>query len=290
MDGLLESDMSPFIDGKPVVWAHRGASMKAPENTLASFRQALQDGADGVELDVHLSRDGHIIVIHDHDVRRTTDGSGNISDLSLEEIIRLDAGSKYSAKFAGERVPTLQNVLSLVLNWPTPRRVLIELKGSFSGLPTPIRLMLRCFRVGSPSYANLPSSIAAALAPYSAEVDAGRVIVQSFHKPYLDELRNLAPSLSLVYLSISSSAGWLEAEDIQGSSLGFSGVAIRHASLSEEGMARIRAHHRLVFAWTVDSDAALRRVCNLKVGGIITNVPDIAVKIVAEESTRNVSR
>lgn len=98
---------------RPWVIAHRGGAALAPENTLAAFKAAMDAGADAVELDVHLSRDGRLIVMHDETVDRTTDGSGAIADLTGAELKRLDAGSWFGAGYAGERVPYLEEVLAL---------------------------------------------------------------------------------------------------------------------------------------------------------------------------------
>lgn len=89
------------------IYAHRGASIEFPENTLAAFRRAVELGTAGVELDVHLSKDGHAVVIHDESVDRTTNGTGKIADLTLQEIQRLDAGK-------GEIVPTLAQVFDVI--------------------------------------------------------------------------------------------------------------------------------------------------------------------------------
>ncbi|MEE8523355.1 MAG: glycerophosphodiester phosphodiesterase family protein, partial [Thermoanaerobaculia bacterium] len=99
---------------RPRVIAHRGFSGVAPENTLVAIRKAIDVGADMAEIDVLLSRDRHVVVIHDDTLDRTTDGKGPVEDLSLEELRRLDAGSWFSAEFAGERMPTLAEVLDLV--------------------------------------------------------------------------------------------------------------------------------------------------------------------------------
>lgn len=98
--------------GRPLVMGHRGAMGYAPENTMASFELAKSMGVDAIELDVHLSKDGHLMVIHDETLDRTTSGSGPIEAFTRDEILALDAGSKFDAKFAGERVPTLEGVLS----------------------------------------------------------------------------------------------------------------------------------------------------------------------------------
>src|SRR5260370_12880151 len=98
--------------GRVTVSAHRGASGYAPENTLAAFRLAQQLGADMVEFDVHLTADDRLVVIHDDTLERTTTGRGYVRDHSWDEIARLDAGVWYGPKFAGERVPLLDEALA----------------------------------------------------------------------------------------------------------------------------------------------------------------------------------
>lgn len=114
-----------------LVIGHRGAPGRAPENTLASFQAALDIGVDGIELDVHLTRDGHLVVIHDADLKRTTDGRGYVHDHTLAELKTLDAGSWHSAAFAGERIPTFEEVLDLV-GKRVPLQV--EIKGATDGV------------------------------------------------------------------------------------------------------------------------------------------------------------
>ncbi len=116
--------------------AHRGASGTFPENTLSSFREAIRLGVESIEFDVHLSKDGELVVIHDNSVDRTTDGSGKIENLTLKEIKTLDAGVKFHSRFSGERVPILSETLDIMpsnikLNihvkaYPTTRDILIE--------------------------------------------------------------------------------------------------------------------------------------------------------------------
>src|SRR5215471_15400951 len=111
--------------GRPYVIGHRGAMGHAPENTFASFRKGFELGAPLLELDVHLSADGQLVVIHDETVDRTTNGSGRVADMSTAEIRRLDAGSWFGCAFAGEPVP----MLSEVLQWMHGRvGLVIELK------------------------------------------------------------------------------------------------------------------------------------------------------------------
>jgi glycerophosphoryl diester phosphodiesterase len=103
-----------FELAKPVVFAHRGASKYAPENTLASFQKALAMGAQALELDITLTRDGELVVIHDDALERTSNGKGLVADLNLTYIKELDAGAWFSTEFAGEKIPTLKEVFQLV--------------------------------------------------------------------------------------------------------------------------------------------------------------------------------
>jgi glycerophosphoryl diester phosphodiesterase len=112
----------------PLIIAHRGDSAHRPENTLAAFASALEAGADIVELDVQLTKDGHVVVIHDASVDRTTNGTGRVCDLALADIRRLSAGfpRSFGSAYAGERVPTLTDALAFLKG---RARVLIEIKG-----------------------------------------------------------------------------------------------------------------------------------------------------------------
>ena len=118
---------------KPLNIAHRGASTIAPENTIAAFRKALEVGAGGLEFDVHFSKDGVPVIIHDEKLERTTNCHGLVQDLNLAELQALDAGSWFSTEFAGVSIPTLDQVLDeyhssdLVLN--------IELKNDIISYP-----------------------------------------------------------------------------------------------------------------------------------------------------------
>jgi glycerophosphoryl diester phosphodiesterase len=98
----------------PLIIAHRGASRKAPENTLAAFSRAIDDGADGIELDVRLTADNRVVVFHDSRLERTTDGAGKIERCSSDELKGLSAGSWFHPVFRGEPIPTLDDALELI--------------------------------------------------------------------------------------------------------------------------------------------------------------------------------
>jgi glycerophosphoryl diester phosphodiesterase len=98
----------------PLIIAHRGGRRWAPENTLAAFKKSIDAHADGIELDIHRCKTGELIVIHDEDVKRTTNGTGWVGDKTLAELKQLDAGSWYKPEFKGEKLPTLEEVFNLV--------------------------------------------------------------------------------------------------------------------------------------------------------------------------------
>jgi glycerophosphoryl diester phosphodiesterase len=127
---MLELEASG--SGKVLVIGHRGALGYAPENTMASFEKGLECGADLLEFDIRMSRDGALIVMHDASVSRTTDGHGRIEDMTLAEIKKLDAGSWFGSQYRGERVPTLIEVL----DWAKGRvSLVIEIKRDPQSIP-----------------------------------------------------------------------------------------------------------------------------------------------------------
>lgn len=151
-----------------LIFAHRGARGYAPENTMAAFRRALDLGADGIELDVQLSRDGAVVVCHDHTIDRTSDGSGWVRDLTLAELRRRDCGSWFDPAFAGERIPTLEEVLAWLA--PTPLLLNVELKN------------------GPVVYPGLEEKTAALLAAFGLQE---RTVISSFYHPSLRRIREL---------------------------------------------------------------------------------------------------
>ena len=165
--------------GRPWVIGHRGAMGHAPENTFASFEKGLELGADILELDIHLSRDGVPVVIHDATVDRTTDGSGPVVEHSVAELKRLDAGVRFGAQWRGQHIPTLEEVLE----WARGRtELLIEIKHDPSGMPYP--------------------SIEARLVELLARMGmAGSVIVQAFDHQDVKRVKELDRFIATAILS-----------------------------------------------------------------------------------------
>jgi len=231
--------MSP-MDKSFFVWAHRGASAEAPENTLVAFVAAEAAGADGIELDVHLSRDGVPVVIHDATVDRTTSGHGAVARLSLDELRRLDAGSWFSRRFAGEPVPTLEEVL----HWAEGRLWLnLEIKEYVAGQAI-LELLPRYPRA--------------------------RILVSSFDHKLLAALRRLDPELPLGFLveSVFWRGAVRRAVAARAESLN-----PRYDLVSRPLLAACRRHGLAVYPWTVDAPQRVAGLARQGVDGIFTNDP-----------------
>ncbi|WP_284690956.1 glycerophosphodiester phosphodiesterase [Propioniciclava coleopterorum] len=227
------------------VWAHRGASGSSPENTLPAFEMAIEQGADGLEFDVQLTRDDHVVVIHDETLERTTDGRGWVADHSLEDLRRLDAGAGHEG-FEGVRIPTLAEVFDLVRDADV--RLNVELKNS--RIP----------------YQGLEERVLAIIDDYGL---ADRVIVSSFDH---NSLRGLAESGTTLPLGILYSEPlwrpWNYAVKLGASAL--------HPSLSATRPKVVERSHEAgleVNVWTVNEPVEVERVRDLGVDALITNFP-----------------
>lgn len=167
---------------KPLIVAHRGSSGRAPENTIAAFRQAITDGADMIELDVRMTKDLELVVLHDQSVNRTTTGKGKIWNLTLSQVQAFDAGSWFSSTFAGERIPTLRDVLHII---PSHVNLNIEVKTDGERRKGTIFDVSLLSLIRETSFAR-------------------RVIVSSFDNKFLQRFHGSDPNIRLgaLYLSV----------------------------------------------------------------------------------------
>jgi glycerophosphoryl diester phosphodiesterase len=238
-------------------FAHRGASHDAPQNTLAAFRLAVEMGADGVELDVQASRDGEAMVIHNFTLDATTDGQGRVADKTLAELKELDAGSWFDIRYAGQRVPTLQEVIvevghQLLLN--------IELKTRVFGS------------------ANLTAEVVRLIEDHNL---THRTIVSSFNPFALRRVKRLNRRIStgLIYHFD------LPAHLVRSLLIFLAGSGALHPEkhlINRKYMAWAKERGYRVNAWTVDEPAEMKRLIALGVDGIITNRPDVLREVLEE--------
>ena len=254
------------------VHAHRGGAGLAPENTLAAFRNALALGVDVLEMDLHVTADGEVVVIHDPTLDRTTTGHGYVRVTPLADMQRLDAGSWFHAQFAGERVPTLRAVLDLVRATGNGRvRFNIETKYEPSVPAPPQDFEERALRVIR---------------------DAGmtdRVIIQSFYYPSLARMKALDRSVPTAALRAATDATPDPVAVVRAAPADIYSPSVRLVS-----RATVDALHRAgipIVPWTVDDPAQMERLLEIGIGslrgdGIITNYPDRLIQALRAKGLR----
>lgn len=236
----------------PTLVAHRGGAAEAPENTLAAFRHALSLGIRWFELDVQMSRDGELVVIHDQTVDRTTNGTGEVGSLLLQELRTLDAGSWFGGQFRGERVPTLRETLELCI--AEDAGVLIELK--------------------SPQlYPGMEEKVAALLSE-AGLAGGNHFWCISFDHAAIDRLRELAPDVPLGYLYRSDVASFVPDSDTIEAALPHFSLAARYP----DQIARAHESGKRVFTWTVNTKADIELMVALGVDAIISDHPSLLVE------------
>jgi len=301
---VMTGCVTPFRPGAPKgaidVIAHRGASAYAPENTLAAFALAKEMNADWFELDCTLSRDGHVVVIHDDTLDRTTNGEGPVRDRTLAELKQLDAGSWKDPRFAGERLPLLVEALELARE----RRigVYIEIKNAQddSALMTDImkmagdrkrmtpemkRAMHRMIENSGTRNLELTRKVVAIVREHRM---ARQVVIQSFSPIVCAIARHEAPRIRVEMLALKdkdnpqrwpSYLKWRNWLDVAGFNSNLD-------SLDEAGVRQCRAEGRTVAIWTVDDPDVMRRIAAWNINRIITNKPDVCLQTLQEIGKR----
>lgn len=239
---------------RPMIFAHRGDSARAPENTLAAFRQAEGEGAEAIELDAQLSADGKVVVFHDATLGRTTDGSGRVSEKNLAELRALDAGSWFSASFRGERIPLLDEVLDAA-----GKKLVINIE----------------FKPHLAAEEPLVQAVCAAVKSHARE---GQVIFSSFRARSLQMAARVLPT---VPRGLIARPGWAGA---WARSFGFSfgDYLALHPNVADASPQQVRRVHRLgrrIHVWPVRGREQMERLIEWDVDGIITNDPTLALQV-----------
>lgn len=240
---------------RPIIFAHRGASAHAPENTLSSFALAQAEGADAIELDAKLTADGAVVVLHDPTLERTTNGTGRLAEHTLAEVRALDAGSSFSEGFRGERIPLLEEVLEAF-----GRKVYINVELTNYSTPQDTLVARVCELIVKHS-----------LQEY--------VLFSSF---LAGNLRQAARRLPDVPRGLLTRRSW---KGIWARSFGFSfgDYAALHPFLADVSVQQVKRVHRLkrrIHVQTVNAVADLKRLANWGVDGIFTDDPKLALRAV----------
>jgi glycerophosphoryl diester phosphodiesterase len=234
----------------PRVIAHRGASAYAPENTMSAFHMAESLGADAIELDVKLLRDGNVIVLHDKTLDRTTNGKGSVYRYILEEILEFDAGSHFSEDFKGESIPTLELVLKEL-----GEKLLINIELTNYHRP----------------WDRLPHAVIRLVKEYHLEE---RILLSSFNPWALVRAKKAEPGIARALL-----LGKGTPKEVRSLFMSLVDVNIIHPQfqlLSSKGQVDRFSDYRQVNVWTVNDQQAISESIGMGVTGIITDYPDIA--------------
>ena len=244
----------------PLIIAHRGDSAHRPENTLAAFASALELGAELVEMDVQITKDGAVVVMHDPSVDRTTDGRGRLRDLTLREVRRFSAGYpvRFGAAFAGERVPTLAEALSFLRE---RARAMIEIKSD---------------SVTGDEDGGIEAIAVAEVRRLGMEKDVALI---SFDRRALLRCRKLAPEVARGHVFERGKPG----DFLAGAREAGCEVVMPHKSLlSDELRDRAREAGVKVATWVVDDPAELPALARLDLFGIGSNRPGVLLDAMRE--------
>ena len=247
---------------RPFVVAHRGASADRPEHTRAAYDLALREGADGVECDVRLTLDGHLVCVHDRRVDRTSTGTGLVSDMTLAELQQFDWGAWHASRDHGvdsddTGLLTLDELLAMVLDWRRPVKIFIETKHPVrygALVESKVLALLNRYGIASP-----------------ASADLSRAVVMSFSAAAVWRIRRSAPMLPTVLLGETSRyLGGGAATTVGATAVGPSIATLReHPDLVD----RAAAQGRAMYCWTVDHYEDVEFCRDIGVGWIATNHP-----------------
>jgi len=244
----------------PLVIAHRGDSAHRPENTLASFAGALEVGATVVELDVQLTADGHVVVFHDPTLDRTTTGRGDVHGLTLAEVRAVSAGypERFGTAYAGERVPTLAEVLGLLRG---RARALVEIKTE---------------SVSDDAEGGVEARVADEVRRSGM---AGEVALISFDQRAVVRLLHLAPEITRGRIFSRTRADEVLAEAREASC----GLVMPHKSQLSDALAeRVHAAGLKLATWVVDEPEELKKLARFGLYGVGSNRPGVLIDAIAD--------
>ena len=242
----------------PKVISHRGANKYAPQNTLAAFQKSVQIGVDGFETDVHITKDEQLVICHNYTIDETSDGEGEISQMTLAQLKSYDFGSYFSPKFAGTRLPTVDEFLSFVET--TDISLLnIELKSPKENETAIVRETIR-------------------LVKEHGLFD--KLIISSFDPKLLVEAKTIDEKCQTGFLYCPTRMNMWRDRLLKNyvpyaKSIGADALHPHYAFVDEKYVEAAHEAGIRVNAWTVDSVKAIENMIKCKVDGIITNFPDV---------------
>ncbi|MCM3114181.1 glycerophosphodiester phosphodiesterase [Neobacillus sp. MER 74] len=238
----------------PLKIGHRGAAGYCPENTISSFRKAVELGVDYLELDIQMTKDHELVVIHDPTVNRTTNGKGKVKDFTLQEIQSLDAGSWFHCNFTGEKIPSLSEVFE---EFAGKIGFLIELK--------------------KPSlYPLVEEKLAEELKKRELTSVDKQIIVQSFDRGALKRFHDLLPTIPIGILIKNSGVKMISNKNLKSFTSYVSYVNPKITMVNKRLIKRIHHHGFKTMIWTVNKKNDLKTLNHFHVEGIISDFPDLS--------------
>ena len=228
-------------------FAHRGFSGNYPENTMLAFRKALEAGCEGMEFDVHLTKDGELVIIHDEAIDRTSGQHGLVKDMTYQELCRVDFSYRYAGLVPFQRIPTLREYFELVKDLDICSN--IELK------------------TGVYEYPGIEQAVYDLIREYHME---DKVIISSFNHHSVMRMKAIDPRIPCGFLSetwILDVGSYVEGHQVEAYHPQF-------AMLTDAETADLKAHGREINTWTVNTPEDIREMIRLQVDGIISNFPD----------------
>lgn len=238
------------------VLAHRGASAYAPENTMEAFKLAVEQGADGFEIDIHITKDGEIVVIHDDTIDRTSNGKGNVTDLSLAELKQYNYNARFEDKYATAEIPTLRQVLELVKEHHLY-----------------LNIEVKDIMVQSQKYDGLNVAAAEMVRAYGL-VD--QVIFSSFNHKSMFELKQACPDMKTALLHYSKLYKAEQyAKTVHADALHPHFIAVDADVVEQAHQIGVQVN-----VWTVNQVSVMKQMIDAGVDAIITDCPDVCVGLV----------
>lgn len=235
-------------------FAHRGFSGEYPENTMLAFKKAIEAGVDGIELDVHFSKDGELVIIHDEHIDRTCNGTGRVCDYTLAELKGFDASAGFVGKYGVNEIPTLREYFELVK--------------PVEGLITNIEL-----KTGILEYPGIEKAVNDMILEFDL---ADRIIISSFNHASVMRFKEINPQIKCGYLVVECPPDFGSFTK----SKGIECIHPKHQTLTKEIAAEIIANSIEINPWTVNDEEDIRRLHSIGVNSIIGNYPDKAKKVI----------
>lgn len=234
------------------IFAHRGFSGKYPENTMLAFEKAVEIGVDGIELDVHLTKDNEIVIIHDEDIKRTTDGEGLVKDMTLEELRRFDASATFRGQYGFCGIPTLREYFELVKD--TPIITNIELK------------------TGVYEYHTIEQRVIDMVREFGL---SDKIIFSSFNHFTVKRCEEIAPEIKRGFLT----GDWLYDFGKYTAERNVQCCHPWHVSLSEETVKEMHEAGCEINTWTVNEYEDIKKLSAWGVDSLIGNFPDRMIEV-----------